>query len=100
MGITTAGILTQCALLTAADTNRLTLRLRRRMPEKPDMDDVEARMQHMNQFRMDTSKMDVKWEDIVGLEQLKESLQVGIILPMKKPDLYKGRPMSKGILLT
>ena len=45
-------------------------------------------------------KPNVKWEDVAGLEQAKESLKEAVILPTKFPQLFTGtRKPWKGILL-
>jgi len=47
-----------------------------------------------------TEKPNVKWSDIAGLEQAKESLKEAVILPVKFPQLFVGkRKPWKGILL-
>lgn len=47
-----------------------------------------------------TESPDVKWLDIAGLENCKQALREAIVLPMLKPELFKGarKPWS-GILL-
>lgn len=47
-----------------------------------------------------TEKPNVKWEEVIGLEQAKEALQEAVILPVKHPRLFTGnrKPWS-GILL-
>eukprot|EP00834_Sanchytrium_tribonematis_P005392 NODE_323_length_9725_cov_0.840536.p9 type:complete len:163 gc:universal NODE_323_length_9725_cov_0.840536:2085-1597(-) len=45
-------------------------------------------------------KPNVKWDDVAGLENAKESLKEAVILPIKFPHLFKGtRQPWKGILL-
>ncbi|MHA1225867.1 MAG: AAA family ATPase [Candidatus Hodarchaeales archaeon] len=45
-------------------------------------------------------KPDVKWEDVAGMEAAKRALREAIILPMSRPDLFKGaRRPWKGILM-
>lgn len=44
--------------------------------------------------------MNIKWEDIAGLESAKQSLQEAAILPTKFPQLFTGtRRPWRGILL-
>ncbi|MFX1314557.1 MAG: AAA family ATPase [Promethearchaeota archaeon] len=47
-----------------------------------------------------TESPNVKWKDIAGLEHVKQALREAIVLPIAKPELFKGarRPWS-GILL-
>src|SRR3989344_2413192 len=41
----------------------------------------------------------VKWDDIEGLESVKRTLQETIVYPLLRPDLFKGlRKVSKGVL--
>lgn len=45
-------------------------------------------------------KPDVRWEDISGLEEAKRSLMEAVILPVQRPELFRGlRAPTKGILL-
>ena len=45
-------------------------------------------------------KPNVKWEDVAGMEEAKRALREAIILPMSRPDLFKGaRKPWKGILM-
>jgi vacuolar protein-sorting-associated protein 4 len=45
-------------------------------------------------------KPDVKWDDVAGLHQAKESLKEAVILPIKFPQLFTGkRKPWRGILL-
>lgn len=47
-----------------------------------------------------TEKPNVKWSDVAGLEQAKEALKEAVILPLKFPQLFKGkREPWRGILL-
>ncbi|MHA1785128.1 MAG: AAA family ATPase [Candidatus Helarchaeota archaeon] len=47
-----------------------------------------------------TEKPNVKWDDVANLEAAKQALREAIILPMKRPDLFKGaRKPWKGVLL-
>jgi len=43
---------------------------------------------------------DVKWEDIIGMEQAKQALMETVILPIIRPDIFKGlRAPLRGLLL-
>ncbi|MFX1285334.1 MAG: AAA family ATPase [Promethearchaeota archaeon] len=45
-------------------------------------------------------KPNVKWEDVAGMEAAKRALREAVILPMSRPDLFKGaRKPWKGILM-
>ncbi|PWI48662.1 hypothetical protein CEE45_05475 [Candidatus Heimdallarchaeota archaeon B3_Heim] len=45
-------------------------------------------------------KPNVKWEDVAGMEEAKRALREAVILPMSRPDLFKGaRKPWKGILM-
>lgn len=47
-----------------------------------------------------TEKPNVRWDDVAGLYAAKESLKEAVILPIKFPQLFRGkRKPWKGILL-
>ena len=47
-----------------------------------------------------SEKPNVKWEDVSGLENAKNSLKEAVILPIKFPEIFTGsRKPWKGILL-
>ena len=44
--------------------------------------------------------LNVKWNDIAGLEKAKQTLQEAVILPALRPDLFQGlRAPPRGVLL-
>jgi len=44
-------------------------------------------------------KPNVRWDDIAGLAEAKQAIEDAIILPLKRPELFKGMPSWKGVLL-
>lgn len=44
-------------------------------------------------------KPNVRWDDIAGLESVKQAIDDSIILPLKRPELFEGMPSWKGIFL-
>jgi vacuolar protein-sorting-associated protein 4 len=45
-------------------------------------------------------KPNIKWEDVAGMEEAKKALKEAVVLPMARPDLFKGsRKPWKGILM-
>jgi vacuolar protein-sorting-associated protein 4 len=47
-----------------------------------------------------TERPNISWEDVAGMENAKVALQEAVVLPMARPDLFKGaRKPWKGILL-
>jgi len=44
-------------------------------------------------------KPNVSWNDIAGLQNAKQAIEDAIILPLRYPELFKGMPTWKGILL-
>mmetsp|Transcript_23082 Transcript_23082/g.52064 ORF Transcript_23082/g.52064 Transcript_23082/m.52064 type:complete len:362 (+) Transcript_23082:674-1759(+) len=58
---------------------------------------------HMEQSILDEMLTDitkVEWEDVVGLDYAKQTLQEAVILPYKHPELFTGlRSPTKGVLL-
>ena len=49
---------------------------------------------------MDNEKVSVQFEDIIGLEECKQSINESLILPSKRPDIFTGlRSPPKGIVL-
>merc|ERR1719266_2527141 len=56
-------------------------------------------MSKLNEAIM-VEKPDVKWSDVAGLYQAKESLKEAVILPIKFPHLFTGKRQPwRGILL-
>lgn len=49
---------------------------------------------------VDSSKLNTRWSDVVGLQRAKQALQEAVILPFVRPDLYTNlRSPPKAILL-
>jgi len=44
-------------------------------------------------------KPDVRWDDVADLEEAKKALEEAIIMPLRYPELFKGAPTWRGILL-
>jgi vacuolar protein-sorting-associated protein 4 len=62
----------------------------------PEDDEIEGAISSV----IVREKPNVKWEDVAGMEGAKRALREAIILPMSRPDLFKGaRKPWKGILM-
>merc|ERR1719245_1105548 len=65
-----------------------------------DEDADKKKMQNKLEGAIMEEKPNVKWKDVAGLAQAKESLKEAVILPIKFPHLFTGnRRPWKGILL-
>jgi len=65
-----------------------------------DEDSEKKKMQNKLEGAIIEEKPNVKWKDVAGLAQAKESLKEAVILPIKFPHLFTGnRRPWKGILL-
>lgn len=80
----------------------------KRKPEKAeggnnsDDEDKSENKKFQNQLHgaIVVEKPNIKWSDVAGLEQAKESLKEAVIMPIKFPHLFKGkRTPWRGILL-
>ena len=69
--------------------------------DKEDSVDKEtAKLRGALSDKILTSKPNVKWSDVAGLEAAKEALKEAVILPVKFPQLFTGKRRPwKGILL-
>lgn len=69
--------------------------------EDGDEDDAEQKkMKSMLAGAIVVEKPNIRWDDVAGLEQAKESLKEAVILPIKFPHLFTGkRTPWRGILL-
>jgi vacuolar protein-sorting-associated protein 4 len=72
-------------------------------PKGSGEDDADAEKQKLRSAlsgAVVTEKPNVKWNDVAGLDQAKESLKETVILPTRFPQLFTGkRRPFKGILL-
>ncbi|KAJ1368209.1 Fidgetin-like protein 1 [Parelaphostrongylus tenuis] len=51
-------------------------------------------------FRLCLSQQDIGWSDVAGLDGAKKALREIVVLPFKRPDMFKGiRAPPKGVLL-
>jgi vacuolar protein-sorting-associated protein 4 len=65
-----------------------------------DVDDDNAKLRGALSGAVVTEKPNVKWDDVAGLDQAKDSLKETVILPTRFPQLFTGkRKPFKGILL-
>ncbi|KAK6186446.1 hypothetical protein SNE40_008484 [Patella caerulea] len=63
-------------------------------------DDSKDGCQRLTDGFIISNKGDVKWEDVVGLDELKQVLKERVVLPLKFPQLFKGgRSCNMGILM-
>lgn len=63
-------------------------------------DDENSKMKSAMEEAIVTTKPNIKWGDIAGLEQAKASLKEAVLLPIKFPNFFEGaRKPWKGILL-
>lgn len=80
------------------------MRVESKKPAKPSQegsdDDEGSKLQSQLASVIVTSKPNIKWEDVAGLEVAKEELMTAVILPATQPQLFCGkRAPWKGILL-
>lgn len=67
--------------------------------EDDDDEETKAMKESLNSIILST-KPDVKWDDVAGLEGAKESLKEAVILPKRFPQMFTGKRRPwKGILL-
>lgn len=65
-----------------------------------DADDEKNKLRGALSGAVVTEKPNIKWDDVAGLEQAKDSLKETVILPTRFPQLFTGkRKPFKGILL-
>eukprot|EP00979_Chaetoceros_neogracilis_P015320 scaffold5691_cov184-Chaetoceros_neogracile.AAC.1 len=65
-----------------------------------DLDEEKQKLRGALSGAVVTEKPNVKWDDVAGLEQAKDSLKETVILPTRFPQLFTGkRKPFKGILL-
>ena len=67
--------------------------------DSKDDEDATARNNKMDATKV-TGKVNVKWDDVAGLEGAKEALMLTVITPIEMPHLFTGkRKPASGILL-
>ncbi|MHA1369241.1 MAG: AAA family ATPase, partial [Promethearchaeota archaeon] len=68
--------------------------------EFEEMDEETKKLHDMISQTIITEKPDVTWDDIAGLNRVKQALREAIVLPIMKPEIFKGaRKPWTGILL-
>ncbi|MHA1682753.1 MAG: AAA family ATPase [Promethearchaeota archaeon] len=68
--------------------------------EEDDVDEETKRLREMVSDTIVTDKPDVSWSDVAGLARVKQALREAIVLPIIKPEIFKGaRKPWTGILL-
>jgi vacuolar protein-sorting-associated protein 4 len=68
--------------------------------EGPELTEEQQKIRDSLASTIITEKPDVTWDDIAGLKNCKQAMREAIVLPIMKPDLFKGaRKPWKGILL-
>ena len=68
--------------------------------DKKELDEDQKKLRGALSGSILAEKPNVKWEDVAGLENAKESLKETVILPVKFPKLFTGKRVPfKGILL-
>eukprot|EP00977_Amphora_coffeiformis_P014691 scaffold4166_cov172-Amphora_coffeaeformis.AAC.3 len=68
--------------------------------DKKELDEDQKKLRGALSGSILAEKPNVKWDDVAGLENAKESLKETVILPVKFPKLFTGKRVPfKGILL-
>lgn len=68
--------------------------------EKNEEDPVEKYILDRIRSEIIESKLNINWDDVVGLSDVKRSINEIVLWPMQRPDLFKGlRGPPKGLLL-
>ncbi|ORX75039.1 AAA-domain-containing protein [Linderina pennispora] len=66
----------------------------------PRLKNIEPRMIEAIENEILTDTQGVSWDDIAGLQQAKKAVQMAVIYPLLKPELFQGiRAPPKGLLL-
>ena len=68
--------------------------------DEGEMKGVDKKLIELIESEIIDSKSKITWDDIAGLDQIKDAIHYAVINPMKRPELFKGiRAAPKGVLL-
>ena len=75
---------------------RLEEQARRRIPSALE---VDKEVQERVMATIIPEKPEVRWDDVADLEEAKKAIEEAVIMPLKYPELFRGAPTWRGILL-